>query len=52
MDSASTGGDISSSAKWNFKNPAVKRIIRELKEIQGDSNPDIVAEALEVCLNS
>jgi hypothetical protein len=37
-----------SSGKWNFKNPAVKRILRELKEIQQDSNPDIVAEALEV----
>lgn len=36
-----------SSGKWNFKNPAVKRILRELKEIQQDSNPDIVAEALE-----
>lgn len=37
-----------SSGKWNFKNPAVKRILRELKEIQQDNNPDIVAEALEV----
>ena len=36
-----------SSDKWNFKNPAVKRILRELKEIQQDNNPDIVAEALE-----
>ena len=37
-----------SSGKWNFKNPAVKRILRELKEIQQENNPDIVAEALEV----
>eukprot|EP00890_Picochlorum_soloecismus_P001047 jgi/Picsp_1/1943/NSC_05409-R1_ubiquitin-conjugating enzyme e2 len=36
-----------SSGKWNFKNPAVKRILRELKEVQQDNNLDIVAEALE-----
>lgn len=26
----------------------MKRIVQELKEIQNDDNPDIVAEALEV----
>ena len=33
---------------WNHRNPAVKRIVQELKEIQKDDNPDILAEALEV----
>jgi len=36
--------------RWNLRNPAVKRIVQELKEIQRDDNPDIVAEALEVGL--
>lgn len=36
------------SPQWNARNPAVKRIIQELKEIQRDDNPDILAEALEV----
>lgn len=36
------------SGQWNLRNPAVKRIVQELKEIQRDDNPDIVAEALEV----
>jgi ubiquitin-protein ligase len=33
---------------YNLRNPAVKRILQELKEIQKDDNPDILAEALEV----
>ena len=36
------------SAQWNLRNPAVKRIVQELKEIQRDDNPDILAEAMEV----
>ena len=35
-------------SQWNARNSAVKRIVQELKEIQNDDNPDIVAEALEV----
>jgi hypothetical protein len=37
-----------SAAKYNQRNPAVKRIVQELKEIQRDDNPDILAEVLEV----
>jgi len=33
--------------KWNVKSPAVKRILRELKEISESDNPDIAAAALE-----
>ena len=36
------------SAQWNLRNPAVKRLVQELKEIQRDDNPDILAEAMEV----
>jgi hypothetical protein len=36
------------SGKWNQRNPAVKRIVQELKEIQRDDDPDILAEAIEV----
>ena len=32
----------------NARNPAVKRLIAELREIARDDDPDIVAEALEV----
>jgi ubiquitin-conjugating enzyme E2 J1 len=32
---------------WNLKNPAVKRIVQELKEIQRDDSPDLAAEVLE-----
>ena len=39
---------MSGSGQWNLRNPAVKRIVQELKEIQRDDNPDILAEALEV----
>ena len=35
-------------AQWNSRNPAVKRIVQELKEIKGDDNPDILAEAMDV----
>lgn len=35
---------------WNPRNPAVKRIVQDLKEIQKDDNPDLIAEALEVSL--
>ena len=34
--------------QWNVRNPAVKRILQELREIQRDDNPDIAAEAVEV----
>jgi predicted house-cleaning noncanonical NTP pyrophosphatase (MazG superfamily) len=37
-----------SAEKYNLRNPAVKRIVQELKEIQRDDNPDILAEVLEV----
>lgn len=33
--------------KWNGRNAAVKRIMRELKEIHESENPDIEASALE-----
>lgn len=33
--------------QWNVRNPAVKRILQELREIQRDDNPDIAAEAVE-----
>ncbi len=37
----------SGSGKWNGRNAAVKRIMRELKEIHESENPDIEASALE-----
>jgi hypothetical protein len=39
---------MASPQVWNARNPAVKRIVQELKECQRDDNPDILAEALEV----
>ena len=38
----------SSPVQWNTRNPAVKRIVQELRELQRDDNPDVAAEALEV----
>lgn len=46
--SPSEVGSSGSDQRWNQRNPAVKRILRELREIQEDDNPDIVAQALEV----
>ncbi|PSC75073.1 ubiquitin-conjugating enzyme E2 32 [Micractinium conductrix] len=34
-------------AAWNSRNPAVKRIVQELKELQRDDDPNLLAEALE-----
>ncbi len=39
--------DIQTTTNSNVTNPAVKRILRELKEIQECDNPDIIASALE-----
>jgi len=35
-------------ASFNHRHPAVKRIVQELKEVQRDDDPDILAEAIEV----
>uniref|UniRef100_A0A1D1ZZH7 UBC core domain-containing protein n=1 Tax=Auxenochlorella protothecoides TaxID=3075 RepID=A0A1D1ZZH7_AUXPR len=32
---------------WNARNPAVKRILQELRECQQDDNPDVLATAAE-----
>lgn len=34
-------------SKFNMKNPGVKRIMQEIKEIRQDTSGDILAEALE-----
>eukprot|EP00882_Tetradesmus_deserticola_P002622 GHRQ01002788.1.p1 GENE.GHRQ01002788.1~~GHRQ01002788.1.p1 ORF type:complete len:148 (+),score=29.26 GHRQ01002788.1:118-561(+) len=34
-------------AKFNLRNPAVKRIMQEMKEMQAETSPDFIAEALE-----
>ncbi len=36
------------SPSYNLKNPAVKRIMQEIKEVQADTSGDFMAEALEV----
>lgn len=33
---------------WNTKNPAVRRIMQEIKELEQEHSTDFVAEALEV----
>lgn len=33
--------------QYNFKNPSVKRILQEIKEVQADTSGDFIAEALE-----
>jgi hypothetical protein len=33
---------------YNLKNPAVKRILQEIREIEADTSGDFIAEALEV----
>lgn len=35
--------------QYNLRNPAVKRILQEIKEVQADTSGDLIAEALEVC---
>jgi ubiquitin-conjugating enzyme E2 J1 len=34
-------------AKYNVRNPSVKRILQEMKEFQKDDSPELTAEALE-----
>lgn len=36
------------SGKWALRNPAVKRIMQELREMEKEDSPDILAEAIEV----
>ncbi|GLI60094.1 hypothetical protein VaNZ11_002123 [Volvox africanus] len=38
---------METSSKFNLRNPGVKRIIQEMKEIQEDTSGDFLAEALE-----
>jgi len=38
--------------KYNMKNPAVKRILQEVKEMQSNRIADYMSLPLEVCLNS
>jgi hypothetical protein len=38
----------SSPQGWNVRNPAVKRIMQEMREIKEDVSGEIVAEAVEV----
>ncbi|KAI7845115.1 hypothetical protein COHA_001320 [Chlorella ohadii] len=35
------------SGKWAMRNPAVKRIMQELREMEKEDSPDILAEAIE-----
>lgn len=37
--------------KYNMKNPAVKRILQEVKEMQNNRIADYMSLPLEVCLN-
>lgn len=37
-----------SAGKWAMRNPAVKRIMQELREMEKEDSPDILAEAIEV----
>jgi hypothetical protein len=39
---------MASAPTYNAKNPAVKRIMQEIKEVQADTSGDFMAEALEV----
>lgn len=36
------------SGKWAMRNPAVKRIMQELREMEKEDSPDLLAEAIEV----
>lgn len=38
---------MASAGKYNLRNPAVKRIMQEMKEMQDDRSQEFVAEALE-----
>jgi ubiquitin-conjugating enzyme E2 J1 len=35
------------SGKWAMRNPAVKRIMQELREMEKEDSPDLLAEAIE-----
>lgn len=36
--------------RYNLKNPAVKRILQEVKEMQSNPSDDFMSLPLEVCL--
>ncbi|PNH00169.1 Ubiquitin-conjugating enzyme E2 32, partial [Tetrabaena socialis] len=38
---------MAEAPKFNLRNPAVKRIMQEIKEIRQDTSGDFLAEALE-----
>lgn len=35
------------AGKWNTRNAAVKRIVQELKEMEKEDDPNLLAEAIE-----
>lgn len=39
---------MAATAKYNRSNPAVKRILQEVKEMQSNPSPDFMALPLEV----
>jgi hypothetical protein len=41
-------GAMADTAKYNRSNPAVKRILQEVKEMQSNPSPDFMALPLEV----
>jgi ubiquitin-conjugating enzyme E2 J1 len=43
---------MAASAKYNRSNPAVKRILQEVKEMQSNPSPDFMALPLEVSIST
>ena len=35
-------------SQWNMRSPAVKRILQELREMEKEDDPNLLAEAIEV----
>jgi len=44
------GGGGDSAPKYNQRSPAVRRILKEAKELQDDPSDEFVARFLDVCL--
>lgn len=44
------GSDLMAEDKYNLKNPAVKRILQEFKEMQSNPSDDFMSIPLEVLL--
>lgn len=43
---------MAATAKYNRSNPAVKRILQEVKEMQSNPSPDFMALPLEVSIST